>query len=108
MAYKHCCVVDAGSYYKTFVLVLVEPDLEAGGTREIVQYYTLQPGETLIDTKAPAMRPHAGAVGFVRPRWDAETSQWTEGATAAETAAWEAENPGPEYCRGGGGITQWN
>lgn len=93
MEYKRCCVVDAESNYKTFVLVLVEQDQETGQDRESVQHYTLQAGETLVNAAPPAMRPHAGAVGFVRPQWDMDTSQWTEGATAAEIAAWETEHP---------------
>lgn len=95
MSYKHCCVVDAGGNYKTFVLVLVEPDQATGQDRETVQHYTIQPGETLINTAPPAPRPHAGAAGFVRPRWDADTHKWTEGATVAEIAVWEAEHPEP-------------
>lgn len=95
MNYKHCCVVDAGQIYKTLVLVKIETDLETGGTRETVQHYSLQPSEKLIDAKAPALRPHAGAAGLVRPRWDPDTSQWMEGAKEAEIAAWETENPDP-------------
>ena len=89
MDYKYCCVVDADGAYKTFVLVLLEQD------EERVQYYTLQDGEQMVDANPPAMRPYAGATGFVSPRWDDETEAWTEGASAEETAAWEAEHPDP-------------
>lgn len=85
MAYKHCCVVDAVGNYITFVLV-------QNGT---VQHYTPLPGDALINAAPPALRPHAGAAGFVRPRWDADTNQWTEGATVVEIAAWEADHPAP-------------
>lgn len=40
------------------------------------------------------MRPQAGAVGFIRPRWSG--SAWVEGATVEEIADWEAEHPAPE------------
>ena len=94
MKYKHSCVVDADGVYQTFVLVLLEQD-EEGETTEKVQGYTLAAGEQLIDTAPPAMRQHAGAAGFITPKWDSGTSAWTEGATAEQVAAWEAEHPDP-------------
>lgn len=97
MDYKYCCVVDADGAYKTFVLVLLEQD------EERVQYYTLQDGEQMVDANPPAMRPYAGATGFVSPRWDDETEAWTEGASAEEIAAWEAEHPAPEVPEPSGG-----
>ena len=95
MDYKHCCVVDTQGYYKTLVLVHLEPD-EDGGPREMIQHYTLEEGERLIDKQQPTKRPYAGADGFVRPRWDDETGAWVEGATNEEIVAWEAEHPAPE------------
>lgn len=95
MNYKHSCVVDADGAYKTFVLVLLEQNKE-GETIENVQGYTLTEGEQLIDTAPPAMRQHAGTSGFITPKWDSGTSAWTEGATAEQIAAWEAEHPAPE------------
>lgn len=79
MNYKHCYVIDKNSYYKDFVLVLLEPDGE-GGTRENIQAYTLQEGETLINANPPS--------GYVRPVWDGDV--WQEGATDEEIAAAEA------------------
>ena len=94
MDYKHCCVVDANGAYKTFVLVLLEQN-EEGETTENVQGYKLAEGEQLIDTALPAMRQHAGTSGFIKPKWDAESNGWVEGATAEQIAAWEAEHPDP-------------
>lgn len=93
MNYKHCCVVGADGAYKTFVLVLLEQG-EDGETVENVQHYKLVEGERLIGVHPPAMRPYAGAAGFIKPRWD--SIAWVEGATDEEIAAWEAEHPAPE------------
>lgn len=89
MDYKHSCVIDANLFYKTFVLVILAE------SEEKPQYYELQEGEQLIDTAPPVVRPHAGAEGFVRPRWDADTSTWVEAATGDEITAWEEEQPDP-------------
>ena len=89
MDYKHSCVIDANFIYKTFVLVILAE------SEEKPQYYELQEGEQLIDTAPPVVRPHAGAAGFVRPRWDADTSTWVEAATGEEITAWEGEHPAP-------------
>ncbi|OUO36404.1 hypothetical protein [Flavonifractor sp. An306] len=91
MDYKHSCVVDINSIYKTLVLVLLE---EHQGW--VTQNYTLAEGEQLIDTAPPIMRPHAGAAGFVSPKWDSDTSAWIEAATEEEVEAWEAEHPAPD------------
>ena len=50
----------------------------------------------LVDTVPPTMRPYAGAAGFIRPKWDADTSVQTEAANEEEIAAWEAERPATE------------
>ena len=94
MEYKHSCVVDADGVYQTFVLVLLEQN-EEGETTENVQGYKLAEGEQLIDTALPAMRQHAGTSGFIKPKWDAESNGWVEGATAEQIAAWEDEHPDP-------------
>lgn len=91
MDYKHSCVVDINSIYKTLVLVLLE---EHQGW--VTQNYTLAKGERLIDTAPPTMRPYAEAAGLVMPRWDDTVSAWVEGASEDEIAAWEAEHPAPE------------
>lgn len=88
MNYKHSCVIDAQKRYKTFVLVLLPQEGEGQ-----IQHYVLQEGEQLVDAAPPAMRPYAGAEGFVSPVWDAETGGWTEAASEEEIAAWEAEHP---------------
>ena len=92
MTYKHYCVIDAQNRYKTLVLVINEPD-ETGELQEKVQYYTLLEGERLIDAAPPAIRPYAGADGFIKPVW--KGSKWMESATNEEIAAWEAERPAP-------------
>ena len=92
MTYKHYCVTDAQNRYKTLVLVINEPD-ETGEIQERVQYYTLLEGERLIDAAPPAIRPYAGADGFIKPVW--KGSKWMESATNEEMAAWEAEHPAP-------------
>ena len=88
MEYKHSCVVNAKKQYKGIVLVLLENGQ--------IQDYNLLEGESLVDTAPPAMRPYAGAVGFISPRWDADASAWVEAATEEEIAVWEAEHPAPE------------
>lgn len=95
MDYKHSCVIDADGNYKTLVLVLLEEGDE-GETREAIQYYELLEGESLVDAAPPVMRPYAGAVGLITPRWDTDTAAWVEAATAEEIAVWEAEHPAPE------------
>ena len=92
MTYKHYCIIDAQNRYKTLVLVINEPD-ETGEIQERVQYYTLLEGERLIDAAPPAIRPYAGADGFIKPVW--EGSEWMESAANEEIAAWEAEHPAP-------------
>ena len=99
MEYKHCCVIDALKFYKTLVLVIIRntPGEDGSVTSEAeVQYYTMLPGESLIETKPPSMRQHAGALGFVKPKWDEDSNRWAEGATEDEIADWEAEHPAPE------------
>ena len=82
MDYKHSCVIDAQNFYKTFVLVLLVEN-EEGQQEEIIQYYTLQDGEQLVDTAPPVMRPYAGAAGFISPKWDADAAAWVEAAPKA-------------------------
>lgn len=94
MNYKHCCVIGANQEYRTLVLVQSEHDPETGEPQETILHYTLQDGETLVEATVPAMRPHAGAAGFIRPRWDGE--KWVEAASKEEIAAWEAEHPDPD------------
>lgn len=95
MNYKHSCVVDAKFIYKTLVLVLLTQADQGEEQEWKVQNYTLAEGEQLIDTAPPIMRPHAGAAGFVSPKWDSDTSAWIEAATEEEIEAWEAEHPDP-------------
>ena len=90
MGYKNECVIDAQNRYKTLVRVLLT---EKG---EQIQNYEILEGESLIETAPPAMRPYAGAVGFISPRWDADASVWVEAATEEEIAAWEEEHPAPK------------
>ena len=90
MGYKHKCVIDAQNRYKTLVRMLLT---EKG---EQIQNYEMLEGESLVDTIPPVMRPYAGAVGFISPRWDAGASAWVEAATEEEIAAWEAEHPAPK------------
>ncbi len=93
-SYIHCCVVDADGYYVEFVLVLLERD--ADGVIYHVQHYALNEGEQLVSGTPPSMRPYAGAVGLIRPRWSFDRRVWCEDADTAEIAAWEAEHPAPE------------
>lgn len=95
MNYKHSCVIDANFIYKTLVLVLLVQTEQEQTQKWQVQNYTLAEGEQLVDTAPPAMRSHAGAAGFVSPRWDADASAWTEAATEDEIVAWETEHPDP-------------
>ena len=85
MTEKYCCVIDAMGRYVTFILIL-DGD---------IQFYTLRDGECLIDAEPPTHRQYAGADGFVDPLWDAETSEWVEGASDQEIATWEALHPAP-------------
>ena len=93
MKEKYACVVDAEGHYKTLVLLILEANPETGQETPRVQHYTLQEGETLVETAVPPLRLHAGTPGFVRPRWDG--GKWVEAAKKAEIAAWEAEHPDP-------------
>ena len=71
------CVIDAKSFYKTYVLF--------DGVSPL--YYELKDGETLIDTSAPVLKINQKSDGFVKPKWDG--SKWVEGATAEEIKEWE-------------------
>lgn len=95
MNYKHSCVVDTNAIYKTLVLVLLVQVDQGQDQAWVAQNYTLAEGEQLIDTDPPTMRPHAGAAGFVSPKWDSDTSAWIEAATEEEIESWEAEHPAP-------------
>lgn len=112
MDFKYSCVVDAEGYYKDLVMVArqtvwkppeavpdgdLEPPVMAAPALEwVVQNYTLAEGDRLIDATFPSRKPYAGGAGFLRPRWDDDAETWVEGATAEETAAWEAEHPAPK------------
>lgn len=85
MNYHYSCVIDADGHFKELVLVV----------DGAVQHYTLGEGDALVAAAMPDMRGHAGDGGFVSPVWDVSTGRWTESASAAEIAAWEAENPAP-------------
>lgn len=108
MIEKHACAVDADGYYKTIVLMMPqevyppaagEPGEEppAPETRWVIDSYTLQEGESLVEltdtVRLPAWRPNAGEPGLIRPQWDG--TAWVEGGTAEEIAAWEAGHPAP-------------
>ena len=90
MTEKHSCVLDSEKKYKFLVRVIVDDK-----QNETVQGYKLKDDETLLDALPPLSKAHAGSAGFVRPRWDEDTSAWVEGATDEELAAWEAEHPAP-------------
>ena len=72
MVYKYVCIIDAENFYVDFALVI----------DDVLQNYTLRPGETLIDASCPV-------TDFCRPRWTGNA--WEETATPEELAAWEAE-----------------
>lgn len=84
------CVVDADGYYIDIVS-MYDPQ---GNKLDKPYHHTPIEGERLLETDMPPRRQFAGGAGFVRPRWI--NSGWIEGATDAEIAAWEAENPAPE------------
>lgn len=88
MNYKHSCVIDANSIYKTLVLVLLIQATQGKGQEWKIQNYTLAESEQLVDTAPPTMRPYAGAEGFVRPKWDVDTKAWAEDATDEEISTW--------------------
>ena len=88
--YKHACVIDSSGMYKKFVLVINYDQ------QEQIQNYSLMEGESLVNAIPPDMRPYAGADGFIKPRWDSDTSTWIESATVDEISAWEDEHPNPD------------
>ena len=60
------------------------------------QFYTLKEGETTIPHEYAYQahdRQNVGDTGFVKKRWTG--SEWVEGATPEEIAAWEAKHPVP-------------
>lgn len=89
---RNCSVVSTDGLYKTFVIVQTGQEEESV---ETVLGYKLAEGERLINAQPPLTKAHAGGAGFVKPRWDEDTTAWVEGATAEELAAWEAEHPAP-------------
>ena len=95
MDYRYACVIDANSIYQDLVMLHWGRENPAQTQGWQVQGYTLAAGEQLLDAAPPVLRPHAGAAGFVSPRWDSGTSAWVEAATEEEIAAWEAAHPDP-------------
>lgn len=95
MDYRYACVIDANSIYQDLVMLHWGRENPAQTQGWQVQGYTLAAGEQLLDAAPPVLRPHAGAAGFVSPKWDSGTSAWVEAATEEEIAAWEAEHPDP-------------
>lgn len=78
------CVIDAESFYKTYVLF--------DGVSPL--YYDLKDGETLIDTPAPVLKIDQKSDGFVRPLWDGD--KWVEGACESEIDEFNRNNPTPD------------
>lgn len=95
MDYRYACVIDANSIYQDLVMLHWGRENPAQTQGWQVQGYTLAEGEQLLDAAPPVLRPHAGAAGFVSPKWDSGTSAWVEAATEEEIAAWEAAHPDP-------------
>lgn len=95
MDYRYACVIDANSIYQDLVMLHWGRENPAQTQGWQVQGYTLAAGEQLLDAAPPVLRPHAGAAGFVSPRWDSGTSAWVEAATEEEIAAWELAHPDP-------------
>lgn len=95
MEYKYMCIVDTDNVYKDLAYVCVKQEDDGSVSCE-VQEYKLQDNEHLLDAEKPTICRCAGGPGFVRPKWDADTSAWTEAATDEEIAAWETEHPAPE------------
>lgn len=89
MNIKNYCVIGADNLYHTVVYAIVE------GESETVKGYRIADGERLLDALPPIIKDHTGGVGLVKPRWDEDAETWTEGATAEELTAWEAEHPDP-------------
>lgn len=92
---RYCCVVSEAGEYLTLVLVQKIADPSTGEKTDQIQNYKLKDGERLIDADPPTMRQHAGAAGYIDPRWDDYAEAWVETATVKEIAAWEAEHPAP-------------
>ena len=90
--YRHCCVIDSNNNYVDFVLVHLFLDKNGSEVTKI-DGYSLQDGESLVDAVCPIKRYDASSTGFVMPRWN--KTEWIEGATEDEIAAWEKENPAP-------------
>lgn len=95
MDYRYACVIDANSIYQDLVMLHWGRENPAQTQGWQVQGYTLAAGEQLLDAAPPVLRPHAGAAGFVSPKWDSGTSAWVEAATEEEIAAWELAHPDP-------------
>lgn len=95
MDYRYACVIDVNSIYQDLVMLHWGRENPAQTQGWQVQGYTLAAGEQLLDAAPPVLRPHAGAAGFVSPRWDSGTSAWVEAATEEEIAAWELAHPDP-------------
>lgn len=92
MTYEYCCVLDSEGYYKDLVLILLEQQ-EDGTVEPKIQYYSLLPGETLINADVPTTRTSADTDGCIKPRW--HNKKWVEGATPEEITEWEREHPAP-------------
>lgn len=69
------CIVDSNGFY----IKTADPD------------YVLEPGERIVETEPPTMRPYTGYPGFVKPKWDG--SKWVEGATFTELIEFEMTHP---------------
>lgn len=58
-----------------------------------IQYYTLKPGEQVVETLPPVLKGNASTTGFVSPIWNG--SLWIEGATDEEIIEFDNNNPAP-------------
>lgn len=77
-------VIDSQGFYKTYV----RKD-ENGAP----MYYVLSPGERCIEAVPPFFRGSAGDGGLVRPLWNENKQEWTEGASAEDVEAFDAQHP---------------
>lgn len=99
MNYKHCCVVDAGGAYESFILVLLEQGWD-GETVENGQHYEIAESEQLIDANPPIIRQHTGTAGFITPKWDAPVQLFVLRVRLPSRSLHESRAPRPSAAGG--------
>ena len=95
IGWTHMYVLDSNNIKTNFVAGDLYRNA-LGEERYEPERYIKKEGETFLPydfNNQPIDRTHTGSSGFVKNKWTG--SEWVEGATPEEIAAWELDHPAP-------------